>query len=76
MLENNSDKIRQVKGTNLLQSGVKTGGKQGRPRLLHNGVNGQKGGTNAKGTPAKPGIMKDDHLGALVSVLKGKKRGV
>lgn len=70
MLNNNSNKIRSVRGYKLLQAG----GKKGRPTLLHNGVNGQKGGKNSKGTPAKPAIMKEDKLGSLVSVLKkGKK---
>ena len=47
MLINNSDKIRSVKGNYMLQPG----GKKGRPKLLHNGINGNKGGKNRKGTP-------------------------
>lgn len=71
MLNNNSNKIRNVKGNHLLQAG----GKKGRPTLLHNGINGQKGGTNSKGTPPKPGkVKKVDHLGMAIGALKKKKK--
>ena len=71
MLNNNSNKIRSVRGYKLLQAG----GKKGRPRLLHNGINGQKGGTNSKGTPAAPGkIKKGDMVSNAVYALKKKKR--
>ncbi len=71
MLSNNSDKIRNVKGYHMLNAG----GKKGRPRLLHNGINGQKGGTNSKGTPARPGKMSSkDAVNQAVLALKKKKR--
>ena len=47
MLNNNSNSIRQVQGVKSLQPMT-------RPSLLHNGINGQQGGTNAKGTPPRP----------------------
>lgn len=71
MLSDNSNKIRQVKGTHLLNAG----GKKGRPRLLHNGINGQKGGKNAKGTPAKPGIVNQgDQISLAASALRKKRK--
>ncbi len=75
MLNNNSNKIRVVGKTQMLQ---KPGGTKGRPRLLHNGINGQKGGMNAKGTPAKPAatpakLTKVDYLGQMINVLRKKK---
>ena len=74
MLNNNSNKIRSFtkKQPLMLQT---PGGKKGRPSLLHNGINGQKGGKNAKGTAAKPGKMKGvDHVSLAVNALKKKRR--
>lgn len=72
MLNNNSDKIRNIKGKPFM---LQAGGKKGRPTLLHNGINGQKGGTNSKGTPPKPGkVKKVDHLGMAIGALKKKKK--
>lgn len=73
MLSDNSNKIRSFtkKRPLMLQ---KPGGKKGRPSLLHNGVNGQKGGANAKGTAAKPAKMKNtDPISMAVKALKKKK---
>lgn len=71
MLNNNSNKIRNVKGHHLLQAG----GAKGRPRLLHNGINGQKGGANSKGTSAAPGkIVKGDPVSNAVKALKKKRK--
>lgn len=68
MLNNNSNKIRNVKGYKLLQAG----GAKGRPKLLHNGINGQKGGTNTKGTAAAPGKMRNK--GALTDAVRALKK--
>jgi hypothetical protein len=71
MLNNNSNKIRSVKGYQLLQAG----GKKGRPKLLHNGLGGNKGGTNTKGTAKAPGkTSPGDQVTMAVRALKKKKK--
>lgn len=71
MLNNNSNHIRNVKKKPFMLHG----GKKGRPSLLHNGVNGNKGGTNHKGTAAKPGKMPSmDPLKLAVNALRRKKK--
>lgn len=72
MLSNNSNKIRSFtkKQPLMLQT---PGGKNGRPSILHNGINGQKGGKNAKGTAAKPGKLKVDPIDQMSLALKKKK---
>lgn len=70
MLNNNSNIIRNVKRKPFMLHG----GKKGRPSLLHNGIAGNKGGANHKGTAAKPGKMLGmDTLGMAVKALKRKK---
>ena len=70
MLNNNSNHIRNVKKKPFMLHG----GKKGRPSLLHNGIAGNKGGTNHKGTAVKPGKMLGmDTLGMAVKALKRKK---
>lgn len=64
MLENNSNKIRSVKGNYMLQPG----GAKGRPKLMHNGVGSKKGGKNRKGTPKNI-----DYIGNLINALRVKK---
>lgn len=71
MLNNNSNKIRVVKGNHMLQAG----GNKGRPKLLHNGLGRNKGGTNIKGTPAAPGKMQGtDPVSQAVKALRKKRK--
>jgi hypothetical protein len=69
MLSDNSNKIRSVKKKPFLLAG----GKKGRPTLLHNGINGQKGGKNTKGTSASLAKIKEDPIAQASKALKKKR---